>query len=124
MDLNFPYKRFLLVAFILLSFMIFTATGNYFNSSINFIIFVYQFNFWKLIYIYIWNINLFLGVYFKFDAAMRSLGVVSKRINEKVVGDYNSSFRPKEDGEQGSINSNDLFSMDYTPASKKPPIHN
>lgn len=59
-----------------------------------------------------------------FDAA-RSLGVVSKGDQDQKGHDDNysttTSFTPKEDGVEES---NDLLNMDYTPARKKPPIHN
>ena len=34
---------------------------------------------------------------------------------------YDNTFKTKEDDE---VKHEDQFSMDYTPASKKPPIHN
>ncbi|XP_019463314.1 PREDICTED: uncharacterized protein LOC109362159 [Lupinus angustifolius] len=34
---------------------------------------------------------------------------------------FDVKFKPKEDGE---VNESEVFSMDYTPARRKPPIHN
>ncbi|KAH7520762.1 hypothetical protein FEM48_Zijuj08G0179800 [Ziziphus jujuba var. spinosa] len=53
----------------------------------------------------------------------RSLGVVSKGEDQKGYDDNSTTtnFRPKEDG----VRESDAFlHMDYTPARKKPPIHN
>ncbi|KAK7247517.1 hypothetical protein RIF29_42400 [Crotalaria pallida] len=40
--------------------------------------------------------------------------------NKEAHGDV--KFKPKEDHDEG--NAGEMFSMDYTPARRKPPIHN
>ncbi|KAJ1429733.1 hypothetical protein SESBI_08136 [Sesbania bispinosa] len=55
---------------------------------------------------------------------------ILKERNNQTSGDANTAqhkeahadlFKPKE--EEGNVSS-EVFSMDYTPASRKPPIHN
>ncbi|CAB4269024.1 unnamed protein product [Prunus armeniaca] len=58
----------------------------------------------------------------------RSLGVVSKSSDDghQKSHDLHDPFKQKEEDHEGLLpdESNDLLAMDYTPASKKPPIHN
>ncbi|PON47804.1 hypothetical protein PanWU01x14_241920, partial [Parasponia andersonii] len=58
----------------------------------------------------------------------RSLGeVVSKEVEQNNKGHEEvHKVVPKQDQDQNQVteSANDLLTMDYTPARKKPPIHN
>ncbi|KAF5745179.1 Root meristem growth factor 9 [Tripterygium wilfordii] len=53
----------------------------------------------------------------------RSLREASKEDEAVVVKGQDNQFTPKENGAE-SDDGDDLVGMDYTPARKKPPIHN
>ncbi|KAG2711686.1 hypothetical protein I3843_04G081800 [Carya illinoinensis] len=55
-------------------------------------------------------------------ARARSLRAASNTNEAGPKGDVDDLFTPKEDGMEAS--SDELASMDYTPTTKKPPIHN
>ncbi|KAF5727683.1 hypothetical protein HS088_TW22G01379 [Tripterygium wilfordii] len=53
----------------------------------------------------------------------RSLREASKDDGGVVVKGQDNQFTPKENGAQ-SADDDDLVGMDYSPATRKPPIHN
>ncbi|TQE09336.1 hypothetical protein C1H46_005072 [Malus baccata] len=78
-------------------------------------------------------VALFLLCFISITAQGRrlELGVVSKGAadaHQKKSHDlHDTTFKQKQDDDQGVVlpdESNDLLAMDYTPARKKPPIHN
>jgi hypothetical protein len=107
-----PCKRLFLVAFFMLCFFSIEARGSFFTLTIYF----NSFNF-QLIYIYILFLIIYCWFFFPFFVATRSL----REVNNESQMRHNDLFSPKEDRVPDN---DDLVAVDYTPARKKPPIHN
>ncbi|KAG5534130.1 hypothetical protein RHGRI_022315 [Rhododendron griersonianum] len=108
-------KRLVLVAFFLLCFISITAKGKIRDS----ITFSSCMPWWFSVLIDA-DFNLSL-----LRAASRSVPKESRNGADQK-GDGNETFSPKAKGEvsEGNSTDQDLATMDYTPAQKRPPIHN
>lgn len=72
--------------------------------------------------------NFDVDLIFIFLCAARTLKERSDKgiMKDKTInGDHNQTFKPKTNNNEADHNTEgEVFSMDYTPASRKPPIHN
>ncbi|GMN33383.1 hypothetical protein TIFTF001_004129 [Ficus carica] len=71
-------------------------------------------------------VTFILICFFSATARGRSLGVISKGHDEEQKQKLAEKVEQEQHQEQEEVvkSANDLLTMDYTPARKKPPIHN
>lgn len=115
-----PCKHLLVVAVFIFFFISTTARGKYLNLS--------HFNYTSLINLLISSINInlvcmeFLNFFFFLSFSARNMPVAPKE-TQKLVAAPGPAETEDHDGAPNT-NVDELVSMDYTPATRKPPIHN
>ncbi|OMO55899.1 hypothetical protein CCACVL1_26910 [Corchorus capsularis] len=65
----------------------------------------------------------FLFCFITTTARARNMPAAPKETDQKLVHDEQQVVKAKENGSP-DVNVDELVSMDYTPATRKPPIHN